>query len=65
MLHPILVPPNIRIKIGINLFGSLKQKYGYKYIVIAVGYKSKFVEAEPLKERSLGVMAKFVYKLLC
>ena len=50
-LHHILVPLMVWIQTSIDLFGPLKEINGNKYIVIAVDYKSKFVEAEPLKEK--------------
>ena len=35
------------------------------YRVMAVDYTTKFVEAEPLKEKTGETTAKFLYKLLC
>ena len=44
-LHAIPVPLKIRNKIGIDLLGPLKEIDGFRYIITADGYTSKFVEA--------------------
>ena len=37
---------------------------GFKYIVTAVDYRSKFNEAEPLKDKTGEVVTPSLYKLL-
>ena len=64
-LHPILVPLKVSSQIGIDLIGPLKESDGYRYIVTAVDYTSKFVEVEPLKENTSKSVAKSLYILLC
>ena len=48
-LHPIPLPVKVWSQIGIDLLGPLKAIDGYKYIVTALDYISKFVQAESLK----------------
>ena len=50
-LHPMPVPLEVWIQIGIDLLDSLKEIDGCKYIITALDYASKFAEAEPFKEK--------------
>ena len=49
ILHPIPVPLQLWSQISIDLIGPLKENEGYRYIVTAVDYTSKFVEVQLLK----------------
>ena len=53
-LHPILVPLKVWSQIDIDLFGPLKED-SYRYIVISLDYKSKYVEAGLLKGIKIGM----------
>ena len=64
-LHPIPNPLEIWSQMGIGLPGPLKERNSYKYKVTAVDYTCKFVEAEPLKEKTGSAVAEFLYTLLC
>ena len=64
-LHPIPVSHQVWNQICIGVIDPLKQSAGYRYIVTALDYTSKFVEAKPLKEKTGKAVAKFLYKLLC
>ena len=64
-LKPIPVPPRILAQIGMDLIHMNPCK-GYKYIVTAVDYLSKYCEMRPLREKSAKEVAKFIYEdLIC
>ena len=44
---------------------STERNRWYKYIVTAVDYISKYVEAQPLQEKTGETEVKFLQKLLC
>ena len=52
--------------ISIGIIGPLKEIEGFKYFVIVVDYIIKFVEAEPLNEKTGEAVEKLLlHKLLC
>ena len=51
--------------IGIDLVGPLCECNGIKYIVTAVCYFMKFIEAKPIPEKTGHEVASFIYDLLC
>ena len=52
VLQPIPVPMKCWSVMGIDLVGPLKENNGFHYIVTAVDYSSKWVEAEPICHKS-------------
>ncbi|KAK3916962.1 Sentrin-specific protease 1, partial [Frankliniella fusca] len=63
-LHPV-PPPRINLKqIGIDLI-SLPEVDGYKYVVVAIDYLSKFPHAQPLKTKSAVEVAAFIFNWIC
>jgi len=52
---------------GINIVGPLSQtEDGYRYIVVAIDYFSKWPEARPLTHTNARQMAKFIYEeIIC
>ena len=50
---------------GVDLVGPLKENNGFCYIVTAVDYTSKWVEAEPICDKSALSVAQVLFKLLC
>ena len=65
-LQSIPVHPDPFHQIGIDLIGPLPTtKEGYKYIVTAIDYYTKWTEAQPLKDKSACSVADFIYKIIC
>ena len=66
-LHPIPVPRKIWSQIGIDLIGPLKESgpLKMKYIVTAVDYCSKWVEAEGIPDKCAKSVAIFLWQLQC
>ena len=65
-MQPIEVKPEAFYRIGIDLVGPLPEtKDGYKYLVTAVCAFTKWVESEPLKDKSAKEVAKFLHRLIC
>ena len=51
--------------VGVDLVGSLKENNGFHYIVTAVDYTSKWMEAEPIHDKRTLSVAQVLFKLLC
>lgn len=65
-LHPIPVKPEVWQRIGIDIIGPLKMsRNGNKYIITCSDYFSKWVEAQPLPDKSAHSVAKFLLSLIC
>ena len=65
-LQSIPVNPDPFHQIGIDLIGPLPTtKEGYKYIVTAIDYYTKWTEAQPHKDKSACSVADFIYKIIC
>ena len=65
-LHPIPVKDQVWHTIGIDLIGPLPTTdAGYAYIATATCLFSKWPEAEPLPNKTVGAVANFVLKLIC
>jgi hypothetical protein len=65
ILHPIPVPIRVWAQIGIDLIGPLTPCNGLEYIVTAVDYCSKWVEAVPLPDKMALGVARFIMSLQC
>ena len=65
VLQPIPVPMKCWSMMGVDLVGPLKENNGFCYIVTAVDYTSKWVEAEPIHDKSALSVAQVLFKLLC
>ena len=50
---------------GVDLVGPLKRINGFCYIVTAVDNTSKWVEADPIHDKSALSVAQVLFKLLC
>jgi hypothetical protein len=64
-LHSIPVPKKVWSQIGIDIIGKLKESEGCQYIVTAVDYCSKWVEAAPLPNKCGVTVARFLWGLQC
>ena len=64
-LHSIPVPTHPWKQIGIDLCSLPTTVEGYVGIVVAVDYFSKWVEAEPIKDKTAETVAGFLYRLVC
>ena len=53
------------IFVGIDLVGPLKECNGYNYLLMAVDYFSKYVEAKPIMEKTGEQIGQFIYGLFC
>ena len=64
-LHPVQIQRTALLQIGIhNIRPMNKVIEGKRYIVTAVDYTTKCVEAEPISQKT-GEVAKLLFKLLC
>ena len=50
---------------GIDLIGPLPEINGKKYIVTAICYFSKYVEAKAIESKSATEIAEFLFELIC
>ena len=51
--------------VGINLVGPLRECNGCKYIMTAVCYFTKWVEAKAIPEKTGEQIGTFIYQLFC
>ena len=65
VLQPIPVPMKCWRMIGVDLDDPLKENNGLHYIITAIDYTSKWVEAEPICDKSALSVVQFIFKLLC
>lgn len=63
-LHPVAIPSEVMSQIGVDIC-SLPPSNGYKYIVVAIDYFSKWSEAKPLENKNAISIALFLYELIC
>ena len=63
-LQSIPVPSEMMKQIGVNIC-NLPTVDGYKHLVGAIDYFSKWSEAKPLKDKLAISVAEFVYELVC
>ena len=63
-LHSIAVPKAVMVQIGIDI-SCLPEPDGYKYIVLAIDYFSKWSEGKALKDKSAGSVARFLFEFIC
>ena len=61
----LLSKSNLLYFVGIDLVGPLWECNGYKYIVTAVCYFSKYVKAKPITEKTGEQIGLFIYQLFC
>ena len=64
-LHPIPVPGEPWVQIGIDLCSLPKTEDGYTCFVLAVDYFSKWAEADGLRYKDAAQVALFLYKTMC
>lgn len=64
-MHSVEVPSKPWSQIGIDLCSLPKSPEGYVGIVVAVDYFTKWVEAEPIRDKSADTVAIFLYTLIC
>ena len=64
-MTPVGVPAQVMAQIGIDIC-ELPEVDGYRYLVVAVDYFSKWSEAEPLRSKGAKEVATFLYKkIIC
>lgn len=65
-LHPVPVQPEVMTQIGVDITSITKTTDGYRYVVVAVDYYSKWTEARALKDKKAESVAKFLFEdILC
>ena len=64
VLQPIPVLTKCWSMMCVNLVGPLKEVNGFHYIVTAVDYTLKWVEAKPIHDKSALSVAQVLFKLL-
>ena len=52
------------VQIGVDIC-NLPEVQGFKHIVVAIDYFSKWSEAKPLKNKQAESIANFLYELIC
>ena len=63
-LQSIPVPSEVTKQIGVDIC-NLATVDGYKHLVVAIDYFSKWSEAKPLKDKLAISVAEFLYELVC
>jgi hypothetical protein len=63
-LHPVEVPEKIWSKIGVDIL-QMPEAHGFKYIVTAVDYYTKWPEAAALPDKSGVSVARFLWAMHC
>ena len=63
-VQSIPVPSEVMKQIGVNIC-NLPTVDGYKHLVVAKDYFSKWSEANPLKDKLAISVAEFLYELVC
>ncbi|XP_076035778.1 uncharacterized protein LOC143021873 isoform X3 [Oratosquilla oratoria] len=61
--HSVPVPDTVMKQIGVDIC-TLPENDGYKYVVLAIDYFSKWTEARPLKRKDASSVAEFLYELV-
>ena len=64
LLQSISIPKGNMKQVGIDLT-QLPEVNGYKYMIVLIDYFSKWVEAEPLFDKTAKSVALFLYKQIC
>src|SRR4051812_21442443 len=65
MLHTIPIPEHPWKQIGVDVCSLPKTEEGYVAMVVAVDYFTKWVEAEPIRDKTAATIAHFLLKLIC
>jgi hypothetical protein len=65
MLHTIPIPEHPWKQIGVDVCCLPKTEEGYVAMVVAVDYFTKWVEAEPIRDKTAATIAHFLLKLIC
>lgn len=65
VMHPIPVPSQFWCQIGVDLVGPMPDYLGMKYIVTAVCYYTKWIEASPVRDKCAQSIAWFLYRIHC
>ena len=64
-LQNVPVPPKAWTQIGIYICSLIRTPEGFVGIVVAVDYFTKWVEAQPIMDKSSVTIAEFIYGLIC
>ena len=64
-MHSISVPDRPWVQVRIDLCSLPKSKQGFIGICVAVDYFTKWVEAEPICDKSAVAVASFLYRMIC
>ena len=62
-LNSVPVPDTVMKQIGVDIC-TLPEINGYKYLVVAIDYFSKWTEAKPLKQKDASSVAEFLYEII-
>ncbi len=64
-MHPVGVPTRHMAQLGIDL-SQMPEVDGMKFFIVAIDYFTKWVEAEAIPDKSMGTVARFLFKnVLC
>lgn len=63
-LHSVAIPKAVMRQIGIDI-SSLPESNGYRYVVVAIDYFSKWSEAKALTDKSAASVARFLFEFIC
>lgn len=63
-MHSVAVPKAVMKQIGIDIT-CLPEVDGYRYVVLAIDYFSKWSEAKALKDKSAASVALFLFEFIC
>ena len=63
-LHPVSVPSEVVKQIGVDI-NCLPEANGFRYMMVAIDYFSKWSEAKPLQNKSAISVARSLFELIC
>ena len=62
-MHSVPVSPHVKKQLGLDLY-SLPEVSSYRHLVVCNDYFTKWLEANPIREKKALTVATFLYELM-